>query len=60
MASVDPREVVEYFYERYCQPFTSDENYLKQILGNIFSLCGYNDFISYFKRDPAQGSRISL
>jgi hypothetical protein len=62
VADVDPREVVEYFYERYCQPFTTerDENYLKQILGNIFQLCGYCDFIPYFKRDPSHLSKISL
>ncbi len=60
MAEIDPREVVDYFYSRYCQPFTSDEQYLKVILGNIFQICGYKDFISYFKRDPNVGSRISL
>lgn len=60
MASIDTKEIVDYFYDRYCQPFSSDEGYLKVILGNIFSLFGYKDFISYFKRDPASGSRISL
>ncbi len=38
MAQVDHREVVEYFYQKYCQPFTGahEEQYLKVILGNIF------------------------
>lgn len=55
MASIEQKDVVEYFYSKYCQSFTSqhDEQYLKVILGNIFSLCGYKDFIQYFKRDPS-------
>ena len=55
MASIEQKDLVEYFYSKYCQPFNSqhDEQYLKVILGNIFSLCGYKDFIWYFKRDPA-------
>jgi RNA cap guanine-N2 methyltransferase len=60
LASIDTREMVDYFYDQYCQPFSSDEAYLKVILGNIFSLFGYKDFINYFKRDPLTGSRISL
>ena len=60
LAAIDPREVVDYFYSRYCHPFSGDEQYLKVILGNIFSICGYKDFVSYFKRDPAVGSKISL
>jgi hypothetical protein len=41
MAAIDHREVVEYFYENYCQAFSGDESYLKVLLGNIFSICGY-------------------
>ena len=59
-AHIESREVVDYFYDKYCQPFSGDETYLKVILGNIFSICGYKDFINYFKRDPNVGSKISL
>ena len=60
LASIESREVVDYFYERYCQSFSSDESYLKIILANIFSLCGYQDFTNYFKKDPSVGSKISI
>jgi hypothetical protein len=51
--------MVEHFYNNYCHPFSqSDETYLKVILGNIFSLCGYNQFIEYFKNK--EGPKVSL
>lgn len=35
-----------------------EEDYLKSILANIFDLCGYHNFISYFKKEGS--AKISL
>jgi len=50
LVQLDQKELVDYFYANFCHQYSqSDETYLKVILGNVFSLCGYNHFVKYFK-----------
>jgi hypothetical protein len=37
---------------------SNEEDYLKTILSNIFNVCGYKNFIQYFKKEG--GAKISL
>jgi hypothetical protein len=59
LAKLETKEIAQHFYERYCNKYShNDENYLKTILANIFKLCGYKNFIKYFKNEG--GNNISL
>lgn len=42
LAKIDPKEIVNYFYNKFCSKYDQSEEYLKIILNNIFTICGYN------------------
>lgn len=62
LANIEAKEVAQHFYQHYCggsHAAHNDDTYLKTLLQNIFSLCGYKNFVRYF-RNEATSTNISL
>lgn len=64
LAKIYPNEISNLFISQFCHDFSGsvqsqssqDDNYLKQILTNLFNLVGYQPIIKYMSRK----SKISL